>query len=100
MDNPDSPKSQKVVVFRWGAWPQRPALPEPDPVPPPVEAVRELTEQQVVVMRHIVDGKTNTEISKELGLNHGTIKFHVKNALKRLGCSSRKEAAVRFLSQR
>jgi len=88
--------STNLVVFRWGTWPRR-TLPVPlasvDLVP------RELTPQQIAVMWHVVDGKSNTQISKELGLNHGTVKFHVKNAARRLGCTSRKEAAAIFLSR-
>lgn len=94
IDNDESPTSHKIVVFRWGAWPQRQALSEP-----PREAVCALTVQQVAVMWRVVDGKSNPEIGKELGLNPGTIKFHVKNAARKLGCTSREEAATRFLSQ-
>jgi DNA-binding NarL/FixJ family response regulator len=92
----EAEKQPKVVVFRWGFWPRQAALP---PAQQERRARQELTPQQIAVMWHVVDGKSNTEISKELGLNHGTIKFHVKNAARKLGCNSWKEAAARFLSR-
>lgn len=56
-----------------------------------------LTERQVEVLDLIAIGKSNQAVAGELGLTTGTIKMHVSAIFKRLGVSSRTEAAMKYL---
>jgi two-component system nitrate/nitrite response regulator NarL len=53
-----------------------------------------LTEQEARILDHLVDGKSNKLIAKDLGIAEGTVKVHVKHLLKKLNLRSRVEAAV------
>ena len=41
--------------------------------------------------RRVLAGKTNKEISDKLYISDNTVKFHVRNLLRKTGCSRRKE---------
>jgi DNA-binding NarL/FixJ family response regulator len=56
-----------------------------------------LTERQIEVLDLIAIGKSNQAVAGELGLTTGTIKMHVSAIFKRLGVSSRTEAAMKYL---
>jgi len=53
-----------------------------------------LTEQECRILDHLVDGKSNKLIARDLGIAEGTVKVHVKHLLKKLNLRSRVEAAV------
>jgi len=53
-----------------------------------------LTEQESRILDHLVDGKSNKLIAKDMGITEGTVKVHVKHLLKKLNLRSRVEAAV------
>jgi two-component system nitrate/nitrite response regulator NarL len=53
-----------------------------------------LTEQESRILEHLVEGKSNKLIAKEMGITEGTVKVHVKHLLKKLNLRSRVEAAV------
>lgn len=53
-----------------------------------------LTDRELDVLRLIRRGLTNSQIADELFISTNTVKFHVGNILKRLGASSREEAAA------
>ncbi len=53
-----------------------------------------LTEQENRILEHLVDGKSNKLIAKDMGIAEGTVKVHVKHLLKKLNLRSRVEAAV------
>lgn len=53
-----------------------------------------LTDQESRILEHIVDGKSNKLIARELNIAEGTVKVHVKHLLKKLNLRSRVEAAV------
>ena len=53
-----------------------------------------LTEQESRILEHLVDGKSNKLIAKDMGIAEGTVKVHVKHLLKKLNLRSRVEAAV------
>lgn len=53
-----------------------------------------LTEQESRILQHLIDGKSNKLIAKEMGIAEGTVKVHVKHLLKKLNLRSRVEAAV------
>lgn len=53
-----------------------------------------LTEQENRILEHLIAGKSNKLIARELGIAEGTVKVHVKHVLKKLHLRSRVEAAV------
>jgi two-component system, NarL family, nitrate/nitrite response regulator NarL len=59
-----------------------------------------LTNQQIKVLEHLVEGKTNKEIAKSLGVAPSTINFHVDSILERLDARNRSEACAKFIVMR
>ncbi|MHB1084002.1 MAG: two-component system response regulator NarL [Thiobacillus sp.] len=53
-----------------------------------------LTEQESRILEHLIEGKSNKLIAKEMDIAEGTVKVHVKHLLKKLNLRSRVEAAV------
>ena len=49
------------------------------------------------MLEHLVKGETNAEIARTLVVSEGTVKFHVKNILRKLQASNRAEATSRYL---
>jgi LuxR family transcriptional regulator len=64
---------------------------------PPVndQTTSALTYREIEVLRWTGDGKTTSEIAQILSLSENTIKFHVKNAMTKLGASNRTAAVVK-----
>jgi DNA-binding CsgD family transcriptional regulator len=56
-----------------------------------------LTRRELDVMRLIARGVTNAEVARELVLSEGTVKFHVKNILRKMRASNRAEATSQYL---
>jgi DNA-binding CsgD family transcriptional regulator len=56
-----------------------------------------LTPREVEVLKLMARGETNVRIAQDLVLSEGTVKFHVKNILRKLHASNRAEAASRYL---
>ena len=56
-----------------------------------------LTRRELEVLRLMVRGETNAGIAKDLVVSEGTVKFHVKNILRKLHASNRAEATSRYL---
>lgn len=54
----------------------------------------ELTDRELEVLRLMVQGKSNRKISEELCVVEGTVKFHVRNILEKLGASDRTQAVT------
>jgi LuxR family transcriptional regulator, regulator of acetate metabolism len=55
-----------------------------------------LTPRELDVLRLLAKGRTNLEIARALVVREGTIKYHVKNILRKLGATSRADAVSRF----
>ncbi len=53
-----------------------------------------LTEQEGRILEHLIEGKSNKLIARDMGIAEGTVKVHVKHLLKKLNLRSRLEAAV------
>ncbi|MDQ1315543.1 MAG: Transcriptional regulator NarL [Pseudomonadota bacterium] len=53
-----------------------------------------LTEQEARILDHLVEGKSNKLIARDMDIAEGTVKVHVKHLLKKLNLRSRVEAAV------
>ena len=51
-----------------------------------------LSTREIDVVRSLVQGRTNQEISDVLGISRNTVKFHLKNVFEKLNVSSRQDA--------
>ena len=56
-----------------------------------------LTRRELEVLRLMARGDSNKAIANELVVSEGTVKFHVKNILRKLRASNRVEAASRYV---
>ena len=56
-----------------------------------------LTSREKQVLKLIVDGQTNSEISKNLDLSVNTVKAHVCNILQKLSVNDRTQAAIKAI---
>ena len=83
-------------VMRQSAPPSRP-LPHPPSATPPAApdlASLGLTPQQTDVLMHLLQGRPNRLIAKELGLDGDTVKGEIAAVLKALGVSTRTQAVL------
>jgi DNA-binding CsgD family transcriptional regulator len=61
-------------------------------------ALRELlTRRELEVLKLMVRGETNAGIARDLVVSEGTVKFHVKNILRKMHAANRAEATSRYL---
>jgi LuxR family transcriptional regulator, regulator of acetate metabolism len=56
-----------------------------------------LTPRELDVLRLLARGQTNAAIAETLVVGEGTVKYHVKNILRKLGATNRAEAVSRYL---
>jgi len=72
------------------------AQPSPTPNTPNYyrKTMPHLTRRQLEVLDWVIQGKTNKEIAKLIGVSDETIKNHISSIFKALGVSSRTEAAI------
>lgn len=56
-----------------------------------------LTPRELEVLRLLVRGMTNLQVATALMVREGTVKYHVKNILRKLGATSRAEAVSRYV---
>ena len=72
-------------------------MPVPQPMPSQEERLLEfiqkhaLSSREIEVLNLIIEGASNSEISAKLFISENTVKFHVRNILKKTGCSNRTE---------
>jgi DNA-binding CsgD family transcriptional regulator len=59
-------------------------------------ATDSLTPRELDVLRLLARGQTNLEIAHQLVVREGTIKYHVKNILRKMGATSRADAVSRY----
>jgi DNA-binding NarL/FixJ family response regulator len=69
--------------------------PEPDRRPPGRDDL--LTAREGDVLEHMVKGESNADIARALVVSEGTVKFHVKNILRKMNVSNRAEATSHYL---
>ena len=50
-----------------------------------------LSSREMEVFNLIIEGATNSDISEKLFISENTVKFHVRNILKKTGCTNRSE---------
>lgn len=53
---------------------------------------QQLTDREVEVLRHLVDGKRNRDIAERLLIGVETVRTHMKNIMKKLGANDRTQA--------
>jgi two-component system nitrate/nitrite response regulator NarL len=69
--------------------------PAPSPMPePPSDPLSTLSPRETEILRHIAQGASNKEIARALDIAETTVKIHVQHILRKLGLSSRVQAAV------
>ena len=73
---------------------QRPPRHAAAPARARVAAGRQLSPRERDILRGIARGASNKEIARELGIAETTVKIHVQHVLRKLGVSSRVQAAV------
>jgi DNA-binding NarL/FixJ family response regulator len=80
------------------ATPATPKPPAPDPpVAAPVRPMSDaagLTARELMILRMVAEGLTNTEIAAELRIGRETVKTHVGNILAKLGARDRTHAVT------
>ena len=59
--------------------------------------VESLTARELEVLRLLARGNTNLAIATALVVREGTVKYHVKNILRKLGATNRADAVARFV---
>lgn len=64
------------------------------PYPDETRDIGKLSPREVEVLHCIAVGMSNRQISEKLTISDGTVKVHVKHVLKKLGFSTRVEAAL------
>jgi two-component system, NarL family, nitrate/nitrite response regulator NarL len=82
-----------VTAFRAAGAPSsaEPAATPPEPAREPAAA---LSPRERDTLRHLARGASNKEIARALDIAETTVKIHVQNILRKLGLSSRVQAAV------
>jgi len=55
-----------------------------------------LSQRETDLLRLIIDGCTNKEIAEKLFISENTVKFHVRNLLRKTGCSKRTDILTLF----
>ena len=69
----------------WGA--------EAEQTPAPAAGANALSERETAVLEAVARGLSNREIGRQLWISEQTVKFHLRNVYRKLGISSRTEAA-------
>jgi diguanylate cyclase (GGDEF)-like protein len=61
--------------------------------------LQELSEREIEVLRLVAEGKSNSQIAKDLFITVNTVRFHLANIYQKLNVSNRTEAANYYLRQ-
>ena len=69
----------------------------PEGASPELPVADMLTARELQVLRLLARGQTNLAIANTLLVREGTVKYHVKNILRKLGATSRAEAVARYV---
>ena len=78
-----------VAAYRGAAAPPADAA-----APAPASPIDQLSPRERDILRGIARGASNKEIARDLGIAETTVKIHVQHVLRKLGFSSRVQAAV------
>lgn len=66
----------------------------PPAMPEPADPLEQLSPRELEILREIAAGASNKEIARSLAIAETTVKIHVQHILRKLGLSSRVQAAV------
>ena len=58
----------------------------------------DLTAREGEVLRLVLDERSNTQIAAELFVSENTVKYHIRNLLRKTGCKSKREIRAHYLS--
>ncbi|MFN3298170.1 response regulator [Caldimonas sp.] len=97
-DSVVSPELTAKLVAAFQALHAAPGAPAP-PEPAAAEPLDTLSPREREILGQIARGASNKEIARELGIAETTVKIHVQHILRKLGLSSRVQAAV-YASER
>src|SRR5689334_5349597 len=61
-----------------------------------MEPLIQFSERENQVVNHLMEGKSNKEIALALGISLRTVEFHLSRVYKKLGVTSRTEAALQL----
>jgi DNA-binding NarL/FixJ family response regulator len=53
-----------------------------------------MTKRQMDILRHIIQGRSNKQIARDLDLSENTVKVHVSAMLRALGLANRTQAGI------
>ena len=81
--------TDKLVAMARGT-----AAPAPGDAPAAASPLEQLSPREHEILRGIARGASNKEIARDLGIAETTVKIHVQHVLRKLGFSSRVQAAV------
>lgn len=60
-----------------------------------IEAVHRLSDREIEVLRHVVEGKSTRAIAVELTIAADTVKNHLTHSFKKLNAKNRTQAAIK-----
>lgn len=60
----------------------------------------QFTQRELDVLKHLVTGKSNTEIAKELCLSPYTVKAHLSSIFHKMGVEHRVQVAVKAVREK
>ena len=83
-----------VAAYRGAA-----ASPADAAAQPAASPIEQLSPRERDILRGIARGASNKEIARDLGIAETTVKIHVQHVLRKLGLSSRVQAAVAAAAQ-
>ena len=58
----------------------------------------QISHREAEVLRIVLEGLSNSEISAKLFISENTVKFHMRNILKKTGCTKRSEVISLYQS--
>jgi two-component system nitrate/nitrite response regulator NarL len=88
-----SPEMTGKLVNAFQALGPGAATPAPEAQPDP-DPIHSLSPREREILQHIARGASNKEIARALDIAETTVKIHVQHILRKLGLSSRVQAAV------
>jgi DNA-binding NarL/FixJ family response regulator len=65
--------------------------------PQRAEPVESLTEREIELLRLVAEGMSNKAIAQTLSISENTIKYHIRNILRKLGVQNRTEAVTQAI---
>jgi DNA-binding CsgD family transcriptional regulator len=91
-----------VPIALYLSFTNRALTPSPDGVTLPTDSrdsgASQLTQRQILILRGMVEGKTNHELATELGFSVSTVRHETMRIYQALAVSDRKEAAKKALT--